>query len=291
MLKTERLTLKRLEASDSSFILRLVNTNGWLKFIGDRNVKNEEEALKYIHKINGDGNITYWVATLKDTTKIGIITLIKRDYLEYYDIGFAFLPSYHNNGYAYEASKELLHYLEESTDFQTILATTVPQNISSIKLIEKLGLTFYKTDIQEGDKKLNLYKVDLDKVRIDKLTKDFYSAFTNKEVNPSFKLLHKACIDEVIIIKNTNGLCEKYNLESFIAPRKELLTNGKLTEFEEHEFEEQTIITRNIAQRLSQYEKSGILNEKSFLEKGTKMFQFVKIADGWKVCSVIWNDE
>lgn len=290
-LQTQRLTLKRLEPSDHSFILNLVNTKGWLEFIGDRNINNETDALNYIDNINGNDNLTYWVVSLKNDTKIGVVTLIKRDYLEYHDIGFAFLPSYHRNGYAYEASKVVLDCIEESTDVQTILATTALQNTSSVKLLEKLGLTFYKINTLENNEEVRLFKVDLDKVKIDKLVKDFFSVFTNKDANPNLELLYKICIDGTIIIKNTNGLCETYNLDTFITPRKELLTNGSLIHFEEIELKENTTITRNIAERISQYEKKGILNDQLFSEKGTKMFQFVKIGNGWKICSVIWDDK
>jgi RimJ/RimL family protein N-acetyltransferase len=288
--KTNRLTLRKLGEEDYSFILELVNSEGWLKYIGDRNVRNENDSLKYIENIINNDKVIYLVVTLKDNSQIGIITLIKKDYLEFYDIGFAFLPSYNNNGYAYEASKVVLTYIEKSTDFSAILAATVPQNKSSIKLIEKLDLSFYKTDTHENEE-LNLYKMDLDKVRIDKLIKYFFRAFTNKGQKPNLKLLHETCIEETVFIKNTKGLCEKYNLESFIAPREELLTNGTLTEFEEYEIGEQTTIVRNIAQRLSHYQKDGILNKKRFSNKGTKIFQFVKIGSVWKVCCVIWDDE
>jgi len=288
--KTNRLTLRKLGEEDCSFILELMNSEGWLKFIGDRNVRNETDSLKYIESIINKDNVIYLVVTLKDDTQIGIITLIKKDNLEFHDIGFAFLPSYNNNGYAFEASKVVLSYIENSTDFRAILAATVPQNKNSIKLIEKLDLSFYKTDIHENDE-LRLYIMDLDKVKIDKLIKILYSAFTNKGIKPNLKFLHETCIDEVVIIKNTKGLCEKYNLENFIEPRKELLTNGTLTEFEEYEIGEQTTIVRNIAQRLSHYQKDGILNNKRFSNKGTKIFQFVKIGHGWQVCCVIWDDE
>ena len=53
------------------------------------------------------------------------------------------------------------------------------------------------------NKELRLYKMDLDKVKIDKLIKDFFSAFTNKGKNPNLKILYEICIDEVVIIKNT----------------------------------------------------------------------------------------
>lgn len=291
MLKTKRLTLKKIENKDCLFILELLNTRGWIDFIGNRNVNNKEDALKYIKKINENPTITYWVVSLKNTTQIGIITLIKREHLEHYDIGFAFLPLYHNKGYAYEASQHVLHHIMKSTNFRIILATTKPQNTNSIKLIKKLGMTFYKSDIQNNKDKLSLFKIDLDKIKINQLVKAFFSAFTNKSVKPNFKILNKVCIDEVIIIKNTNSVCEKYNLESFISPRKDILTNGTITDFEETEVNEKTIINKNIALRVSQYEKKGIRNNNLFFGKGTKMFQFIKIENNWKICSLIWDDK
>lgn len=291
MLRTKRLILKKLENKDCLFILELLNTQGWIEFIGNRNVNNKQDAIKYIKKINENSKITYWVVSLKNATQIGIITLIKREHLEYYDIGFAFLPLYCNKGYAYEASQQVFHHIMKSTNFRTILATTKPQNIKSIKLIEKLGMIFYKSDIQSNKDKLSLFKIDLDKVKIDQLVKTFLSAFTNKNTKPNFRILRKVCIDEIIIIKNTNGLCEKYNLQTFITPRKDILTNGTLTDFEETEINEKTIINRNIAQRVSQYEKKGIKNDEAFSGKGTKMFQFIKIKNDWKICSLIWDDK
>lgn len=133
--------------------------------------------------------------------------------------------------------------------------------------------------------------MDSDKVEIDKLTATFFSAFTNKGRKPELKLLYDICIAEAVIIKNTEGACEIYNLDSFIAPRKALLTNGTLTDFVEYELSEETTITRNIAQRLSYYQKEGILNGEPFTGKGSKMLQFIKQGDAWKIASAIWDDE
>ncbi len=133
--------------------------------------------------------------------------------------------------------------------------------------------------------------MDIDKVKIDKLVKEFYSAFTNKGKKPNLNFVYETCIDEAVIIKNTKGISETYNLENFIAPRKELLSNGTLTGFEEYEVREQTLITRNIAQRISHYQKEGILNNDRFSSKGTKMFQFVKTDKVWRICCAIWDDK
>jgi len=60
--------------------------------------------------------------------------------LEHHDIGFAFLPSFSNNGYAYEAANTVLKNVIHKYNLSHIFATTVPKNIISIKLLKKLGL-------------------------------------------------------------------------------------------------------------------------------------------------------
>jgi hypothetical protein len=42
ILDTERLRLGEFTINDTKFIIELVNSPGWLEFIGDRNIKKEE---------------------------------------------------------------------------------------------------------------------------------------------------------------------------------------------------------------------------------------------------------
>ena len=155
-LTTDRLLIEPLSINDKKFILELVNTDGWLKFIGNRNVNSEIEAATYIQKIIDNPNTDYSVVKMKDKTKIGIITFIKRDYLKNYDIGFAFLPKFTNNGYAYEAANAVLMNVTRTYNLSHILATTIPENISSIKLLKKLGL-FFEKEIEVEKIKLHIY--------------------------------------------------------------------------------------------------------------------------------------
>ncbi|MEK6783305.1 MAG: GNAT family N-acetyltransferase [Bacteroidota bacterium] len=92
---TNRLLLTELNPDDQEIILELLNTPEWIKFIGDRNVKTKEDAREYIQKIIDNPKANYWVVRLRHLqVPIGIITFIKRDYLEHYDIGFAFFSKY-----------------------------------------------------------------------------------------------------------------------------------------------------------------------------------------------------
>jgi ribosomal-protein-alanine N-acetyltransferase len=156
---TERLILGPLTNKNASFILELLNTPGWLKFIGDRNVKNLKDSRAYIQKIKHLSNVKYWIVYTRDhNTPVGIITFIKRDYLEHPDIGFAFLPGYTKLGYAFEATSAVLNSLRTVPGVKTILATTIPENINSIALLVKLGFQFEK-QITVGELNLHLYKL------------------------------------------------------------------------------------------------------------------------------------
>lgn len=288
---SSRLQLGPLSNNDGNFILDLLNSQGWLAFIGDRNIRNIEEAGQYIQKITYNPDVTYWVVRLKgQNTPIGIITFIKRDYLDHHDIGFAFLPEYSKQGFAYEAAKTVLNDLLLDDEHSIILATTVPENKSSIRLLEKLGFRMEKEI--EADKKLLLYVISTDKFQIDQIVAAFFAVFNNTgNRQPDWSVVYKLCIPQTMIIKK-NGVEEIiYNLDNFIEPRKKLLSDGVLINFEEYETKEETNIKGSIAQRFSEYRKKGDLNGEHFDESGNKMFQFIRNKEGWRISSVIWEDD
>jgi [ribosomal protein S5]-alanine N-acetyltransferase len=149
ILETDRLIITTLTTADAPFILELVNSPGWLQFIGDRGIKNITDAENYI--INGPmasyekyGHGLYLV-TLKDTAApIGICGIIKRDTLENADIGFAILPQYAGKGYTFEAASPVLQYAKEILGLKKIVAITLRANHRSVNLLTKLGLVFEK---------------------------------------------------------------------------------------------------------------------------------------------------
>ena len=48
ILETERLILREFTLADAHLVLHLLNSSGWLEFIGDRNVKSEAQAIEYL---------------------------------------------------------------------------------------------------------------------------------------------------------------------------------------------------------------------------------------------------
>lgn len=144
--ETERLIVRPTSEQDAAFILDLLNSPKWIEYIGDRNVYTINEAKQYIKEKMlpqmrrlGFGN--YTVIRKLDNAKIGTCGLFDREGLDGIDIGFAFLPEYENQGYAFEAASELMEIAKSRFKFKSLKAITLKENHSSIKLLTKLGLT------------------------------------------------------------------------------------------------------------------------------------------------------
>ncbi len=144
---TERLILRRLTVEDGEFILELLNDPAWLRFIGDKGVRTLADARDYILKspvamYERLGFGLYLTELKSEGVPVGICGLIKRDSLEDVDIGFAFLPEFWGKGYAYESAAAVMAYGKSTFGLKRIVAITTPDNVSSAKLLEKLGFNF-----------------------------------------------------------------------------------------------------------------------------------------------------
>jgi [ribosomal protein S5]-alanine N-acetyltransferase len=159
-ISTNRLFIKSLSSADDAFIFELLNTDEWKRFIGDRRIHSGADARAYIEKILASPEIRYWVVKLKgDGTSVGVVTLLKRNYLTDYDIGFAFLPGFFNKGYAFEATTAVLIQVVKRYALSQISAITALENNSSIRLLNRLGMKFHSEIIVDG-KRLQLYSLN-----------------------------------------------------------------------------------------------------------------------------------
>ncbi|GAB6440150.1 MULTISPECIES: GNAT family N-acetyltransferase [Bacillus] len=156
VLETERLILRWFDIKDAPFILELVNDPAWIQFIGDKRIKNLDDAKKYI--LNGPVDMynkmgfgLYLVERKEDFTPLGMCGLIKRDSLEDVDIGFAFLEKFRSKGYGFESASAVIDYGVQNLGMKRIVAITTIDNINSGKLLEKVGLQFEKIISDSGE--------------------------------------------------------------------------------------------------------------------------------------------
>lgn len=159
---TERLELVHLTVEDAPFILELVNDPAWLRFIGDRGVHTLAQAVVYLqngplasYAANGYG--LYLVRRKADGASLGMCGLLKRPSLPHPDIGFAYLPQFTGQGYGFEAATAVLHHARQ-LNLSPILAIVKPDNVSSINLLEKLGMQLQqRLSLDEGQSEVLLY--------------------------------------------------------------------------------------------------------------------------------------
>jgi len=159
ILETERLVLREIDERDDAFMLDLLNQPSFIKYIGDRNVRNLEQSREFIEsryrKSYGENGFGLWAVELKvpdseiqnpkskiQNPVIGICGFVKRDSLPDADIGFAFLPEFERKGYAFESADAVMKYGREKLGLNRVLAITTKDNESSGRLLAKLGFKF-----------------------------------------------------------------------------------------------------------------------------------------------------
>lgn len=167
VLQTERLRLRHMTLDDAAFMLGLLNDPAWHRFIGDRGIRTVDGAREHI--LNGTmamvarlGFGFYVVERKADGRPLGVCGLAKRDFLDDVDIGYAFLPEYGGQGYAYEAAQGVLAHAR-ALGLKRLVATVVPENDASIRLLEKLGLRFERSfQAPDSTRALQLFGMRLD---------------------------------------------------------------------------------------------------------------------------------
>ena len=176
ILETEILIIEEANLSDAPFFLRLLNSPNWLEFIGDRNIKSLEDATKYVQESlidnytkNGYG---FYKTSLRETNQsIGAIGFLKRDYLEFPDIGYAILPNHEGKGYISEAAKAILEYGQSKLHLKEIVAFTTEENLASQKILSKIGLHFIGKRALDGEEFLyfSTKQPSSNKLKLDKI--------------------------------------------------------------------------------------------------------------------------
>ena len=146
-LATERLGLRPFELEDAAFVLELVNEPPFLRFIGDKGVRDLESARAYLrdgpmasYARNGFG--LYLVSLSESGEPLGMCGLIDRESLEDVDLGFAFREAHWGQGYALEAARAVLEDGRKRLGIERVVAVTDPDNTRSGRLLERLGLRF-----------------------------------------------------------------------------------------------------------------------------------------------------
>ena len=114
------------------------------------NVNSIEDAENYIlnrfaPQIERLGFGNYILITKDGNEKVGAVGIFEREGLDIVDIGYSLLEEFEGKGYAFEAAQKVKSIGMDDFGLTKISAIISKDNISSQKLIEKLGLRFKNT--------------------------------------------------------------------------------------------------------------------------------------------------
>ncbi|MBY5991200.1 GNAT family N-acetyltransferase [Ferrimonas balearica] len=154
MLHTPRLRLRHARETDAPFILALVNSAGWIEYIGDRGIRTEAQAIEYIRQqlqahYDQHGYGLYVVEHQRRA--IGLCGLLNRDTLPCPDLGFALLPEAQGQGLAQEAARLILTAECPRLGLTKLWAITASHNHASARLLTRLGFIESGTHLLEPD--------------------------------------------------------------------------------------------------------------------------------------------
>jgi RimJ/RimL family protein N-acetyltransferase len=165
IVRTERLLLRTATLDDVEFYHALVNDPAFIEHIGDRGIRTLDDARQAllagpIAMQEERGHSLYVVELPARGTPIGMCGLIKRDTLDEIDIGYAYLPAWRGQGYAYEAARAVLDHAP-ALGIRKLVAIAKPTNIASNGLLRKLGMEFVQfVHLVPDDAGTNLYSIE-----------------------------------------------------------------------------------------------------------------------------------
>ena len=139
LLETERLLIRQFTMDDVEEVYEYTSNPVVMKYIPE-GVMTEEETKKFILE-NIEVKAEKYAVILKEENRlIGHIAFFRYFGEHTYEIGWVFNPEYYNRGFATEAADTILNYGFRKLKLHRIIATCQPENISSYRIMEKIGM-------------------------------------------------------------------------------------------------------------------------------------------------------
>jgi len=143
---TNRLILRQVSIKDANEIFILKSDDDVLKFLDKSKTKTIDEIKQFIDKVNtGIANNQWilWGITLKGSTSVvGTICIWNiSEHKTKADIGYEMIPEYHGRGIMQESLEAIIKYGIERMGLTSLEAVTHPNNVKSVKLLERNNFT------------------------------------------------------------------------------------------------------------------------------------------------------
>lgn len=153
ILETPRLYLREMTPQDAEVAYILNSDPEVLQYTGDDPFESVEEAKTFLenyasYRTYGFGR---WAMVLKETNEyLGWCGLKYTPELDEFDIGYRLMKKFWGKGYATEAAEACLELGFNRFEMKTIVGRAMPANTASVRVLEKIGLTYLENRFTDG---------------------------------------------------------------------------------------------------------------------------------------------
>lgn len=159
--ETPRLRLREMTVADAEHAFALNNDPEVLRYTGDDPFVHVEEARAFLaaypaYQRDGFGR---WAVELHDGTWIGWCGLRRQEDGQV-DLGYRLLRAHWGRGYATEAAQACIELGFNRFGLDAIIARVARANRGSVRVLEKVGMRYWKTDASELGSDTLIYSLE-----------------------------------------------------------------------------------------------------------------------------------
>lgn len=145
---SDRLIFKEFHQNDAPQLYLLNADPEVIKYTGDPPFESIEDAQKFVENYDHYQKYGFgrWATFLKSNNEFIGWCGIKLNEQGDHDLGFRFYKKHWGKGFATEAAKACLDHGFNKLGLNAIIGRAANENLASIRVLEKLGMEFYKED-------------------------------------------------------------------------------------------------------------------------------------------------
>ncbi|WP_052131629.1 GNAT family N-acetyltransferase [Planococcus sp. CAU13] len=136
--ESERCYTRRFIESDLTDFISYRNNLEWMKYQYFKGLSREEYEDALLKEPSVESGVQLAIIRKADQKLLGDVYVKKEENLFW--IGSTVSPVFKRQGYAYEIVRSLILWIRQQGDYN-IMAGAAPENIASIRLLEKLGFS------------------------------------------------------------------------------------------------------------------------------------------------------
>ena len=161
-LETERLVLRAFRPGDYEAHASMLADPLVTRYLGDGKPLDRHDAWRVLATIIGHWELRgygLWALTRRgDDRMIGRVGFMNPEGWPGFEVGWTLARAAWGNGYATEAARRALEYAFDVLGEEKVISVIHPENAASIRVAEKIGERFDRTEDVRGQKRL-IYSV------------------------------------------------------------------------------------------------------------------------------------